>query len=90
MMASVKQKDTKPEMNVRSFLHKHGLRYRLHDNNLLGKPDCTEICMDRAEVTSIFCGHRHSSNMKWFQVCSEYALRGRKSDAGNAPDQQQP
>ena len=38
-MAAVKQKDTKPEMKVRSFLHRHGLRYRLHDNKLLGKPD---------------------------------------------------
>ena len=39
VMAAVKQKDTKPEMKVRSFLHKHGLRYRLHDNKLPGKPD---------------------------------------------------
>ena len=39
MMAAVKQKDTKPEMRVRSFLHKQGLRYRLHDNKLPGKPD---------------------------------------------------
>jgi hypothetical protein len=38
-MAAVKQKDTKPEMKVRSFLHRHGLRYRLHDNKLSGKPD---------------------------------------------------
>lgn len=38
-MAAVKQKDTKPEMKVRSFLHRHGLRYRLHDHKLLGKPD---------------------------------------------------
>jgi DNA mismatch endonuclease (patch repair protein) len=39
VMAAVKQKDTKPEMKVRSFLHKHGLRYRLHDIKLPGKPD---------------------------------------------------
>lgn len=39
VMAAVKQKDTKPEMKVRSFLHKNGLRYRLHDNKLPGKPD---------------------------------------------------
>jgi DNA mismatch endonuclease (patch repair protein) len=38
-MAAVKHKDTKPEMKVRSFLHRHGLRYRLHDNKLPGKPD---------------------------------------------------
>ncbi|HOO51940.1 MAG TPA: DNA mismatch endonuclease Vsr [Alphaproteobacteria bacterium] len=39
VMASVKQKDTKPEMKVRSFLHRCGLRYRLHDPRLPGKPD---------------------------------------------------
>ncbi len=30
VMASVRQRDTKPEKKVRSFLHKRGLRYRLH------------------------------------------------------------
>ena len=39
VMALVKQKDTRPEMTVRSFLHRRGLRYRLHDKRLPGKPD---------------------------------------------------
>lgn len=39
IMSLVKQKNTKPEMFVRSFLHRKGLRYRLHDNKLPGKPD---------------------------------------------------
>ena len=39
VMAAVKQKDTRPEIKVRSVLHKHGLRYRLHDKKLPGKPD---------------------------------------------------
>ena len=39
VMAAVKQKDTRPELYVRSLLHKHGLRYRLHDKRLSGKPD---------------------------------------------------
>jgi DNA mismatch endonuclease (patch repair protein) len=38
-MASIKSKDTKPEMLVRKFLHARGLRYRLHDKALPGKPD---------------------------------------------------
>ena len=38
-MASVRSKNTKPEITVRSFLHKCGLRYRLHDSKLPGKPD---------------------------------------------------
>jgi len=39
IMASVGQKDTKPELRVRSFLHRRGLRYRLHAKDLPGKPD---------------------------------------------------
>ncbi|MGE9805826.1 very short patch repair endonuclease, partial [Escherichia coli] len=39
VMASVKQKNTRPELKVRYFLHSQGLRYRLHDRFLPGKPD---------------------------------------------------
>lgn len=38
-MASVKAKDTKPEMRVRSKLHKMGYRFRLHDKSMPSKPD---------------------------------------------------
>ncbi|AOM80895.1 very short patch repair endonuclease [Pedobacter steynii] len=38
-MSKIKGKDTKPELLVRKFLHKHGLRYRLHVKDLPGKPD---------------------------------------------------
>ncbi|WP_186024241.1 very short patch repair endonuclease [Burkholderia gladioli] len=38
-MRAVKSKDTRPEMIVRRFLHAAGLRYRLHDGRLPGKPD---------------------------------------------------
>lgn len=38
-MSRIKGKDTKPEMRVRKFLYAHGYRYKLHDNNLPGKPD---------------------------------------------------
>lgn len=38
-MSQIKSKDTKPEMIVRRFLHSQGFRYRLHDENLPGKPD---------------------------------------------------
>ncbi|WP_151445804.1 very short patch repair endonuclease [Lacisediminimonas profundi] len=39
MMASIRGKDTAPEMTVRRFLHKKGFRYRLHDRSLPGSPD---------------------------------------------------
>lgn len=38
-MASIKGKNTRPEMAVRRYLHKTGFRYRLHKKDLPGKPD---------------------------------------------------
>jgi DNA mismatch endonuclease (patch repair protein) len=38
-MSRIKGKNTKPEMLVRSGLHARGLRYRLHDRLLPGRPD---------------------------------------------------
>lgn len=39
IMSSVGQKDTGPEMLLRTVLHGAGLRYRLHDRTLPGSPD---------------------------------------------------
>lgn len=38
-MAAIKGKNTKPEVRLRSLLHKEGFRFRLHDKKLPGKPD---------------------------------------------------
>lgn len=38
-MSRIKGKDTKPEILVRKFLFAKGLRYRLHDKKMPGKPD---------------------------------------------------
>lgn len=38
MMSGIRAKDTKPELVVRSYLHRSGLRFRLH-STLPGKPD---------------------------------------------------
>ena len=40
-MAAIKGKDTKPEMLVRRYLHAQGLRFRLHKQDLPGRPDIT-------------------------------------------------
>jgi len=39
MMSGIRGKDTKPELVVRRFLHARGLRFRLHDRRLPGRPD---------------------------------------------------
>lgn len=38
-MSRIKCKDTKPELAVRSLLHRMGYRFRLHKKDLPGKPD---------------------------------------------------
>lgn len=39
MMSGIRSKNTKPEMIVRSWLHSHGYRFRLHRKDLPGRPD---------------------------------------------------
>lgn len=38
-MAAVRSRDTKPEVQIRSLLHRLGFRFRLYDKSLPGKPD---------------------------------------------------
>ncbi|MPN56471.1 Very short patch repair protein [bioreactor metagenome] len=38
-MSMVRNKNTKPELVVRRFLHKNGFRFRLHRKDLPGHPD---------------------------------------------------
>jgi DNA mismatch endonuclease (patch repair protein) len=39
MMSGIRGENTKPELMIRSALHKRGFRYRLHVASLPGKPD---------------------------------------------------
>ena len=39
IMSYVRQRDTQPEMIVRTLLHRMGYRFRLHRKDLPGKPD---------------------------------------------------
>lgn len=38
-MSRIRGKDSQPELALRRVLHRLGLRYRLHDSRLPGKPD---------------------------------------------------
>ena len=38
-MSRIRDKNTRPEMIVRSIIHQMGFRYRLHQKDLPGKPD---------------------------------------------------
>ncbi|HEX7854736.1 MAG TPA: DNA mismatch endonuclease Vsr [Sphingobium sp.] len=58
-MSRIRGKDTKPEMILRSLLHKAGFRFRLHNKGLPGKPD---IVLPRYRTVIFVHGcfwHRH-------------------------------
>jgi DNA mismatch endonuclease (patch repair protein) len=64
IMSKISGKNTKPELIVRSLLHKHGYRFRLHRKDLPGKPD---ICLPRYKTVIFVHGcywHRHNNCKK--------------------------
>ena len=61
LMARVRSKDTKPELFVRSLVHRLGFRFRLHRADLPGKPD---IVLTRHKKIIFVHGcfwHRHGN-----------------------------
>ncbi len=66
-MSRIKGKNTKPELLVRKFLFANGLRYRLYDKKLPGKPD---IILPRFKTVIFVNGcfwHGHE-NCKYFVI----------------------
>lgn len=92
MMSGIRGKNTKPEMVVRRLLHRRGLRFRLHDSRLPGRPDIV-LPRYRAVIDVHGCfWHQHpdcrfaympTSNTKfWSEKLGENALRdGRNREA---------
>jgi len=58
-MSRIRGKNTKPELRLRSMLHRAGLRFRIHSASLPGKPD---IVLSRYKAVVFVNGcfwHRH-------------------------------
>ncbi len=68
MMAGIRGKNTKPELVIRSALHRRGLRFKLHDSLLPGKPD---LVLPKYNTVVFIHGcfwHRHEcQHFKWPQ-----------------------
>lgn len=59
MMSAIRGRNTRPELVVRSYLHRTGLRFRTHEDNLPGRPD---IVLPRYRAAVFVHGcfwHRH-------------------------------
>ena len=66
-MVAIKDRNTKPEMLARRFLHANGFRYKLNDKNLPGK---TDIVLPKYHTIIFINGcfwHGHK-NCKYFVV----------------------
>jgi DNA mismatch endonuclease (patch repair protein) len=59
-MSRVKGKDTKPELAVRSLVHRMGFRYRLHVRSLPGQPDMVFSSKKRVIFVHGCFWHRHT------------------------------
>ena len=68
IMSAIKSKNTRPELALRHELWKRGLRYRVNDKKLRGKPD---IVFSRARLV-VFCDGDYWHGHNW-------ALRGLRS-----------
>lgn len=91
MMAAIHGRNTKPELAVRRFLHRAGLRFRLNDRRLPGRPDLV-FPKYRAVVEVRGCfWHRHhgcqfaytpqSNRAFWTAKFAGNVARDRKNDA---------
>lgn len=65
IMSAIRSKNTKPELALRKALWKRGMRYRINDGRLPGKPD---IVFSRAKLV-VFCDGDYWHGHNW-------ALRG--------------
>lgn len=63
IMASVRQKDTGPEVRLRKALHKKGFRYRTHVPNLPGRPDL--VFPSRRKVILVHGCFWHGHACRW-------------------------
>jgi DNA mismatch endonuclease (patch repair protein) len=61
VMAAIKGKDTKPEIVVRSVLHKLGYRFSVHRKDLPGNPDIVLTKYNAAILVHGCFWHQHSS-----------------------------
>jgi DNA mismatch endonuclease (patch repair protein) len=73
MMSGIRSMNTKPELILRSSLHRAGFRFRLHDNKLPGKPDMV-FPRWRAVLLAHSCfWHGHDCHLfKWPKTREEF------------------
>jgi DNA mismatch endonuclease (patch repair protein) len=86
-MGRIKGRNTKPEVAVRSMLHRLGLRFRLHTRSLPGKPD---VVLARWRTVVFVHGcfwHRHDDCRFCYTPKSRLAFWTSKFDENTKRDE---
>lgn len=65
VMSQIRDRNTRPELIVRRYLHSRGLRYKLHEKRLPGKPDLAFISRKIAVFVHGCFWHAHSHCDTW-------------------------
>ena len=76
VMRAVKSRDTTPEMIVRRTVHAMGKRYRLHRNDLPGKPDLAFPRLRKIIFVNGCFWHGHEN-------CKDFSLPKTRTDWWN-------
>lgn len=87
MMAGIRHKDTLPERQVRSLLHRMGYRYRLHAKGIPGKPDIAFAARRQAIFVHGCFWHRHAGCRYAYTPKTRTDWWRAKLDANQARDQ---
>ena len=66
MMSGIKGKNTKPEVSIRKALHARGFRYRIHVNDLPGKPDL--VLPKYSAVVFVHGCFWHGHSCRYFKI----------------------
>lgn len=85
-MAKIKARDTKPEVFIRSLLHRSGFRFRVADAHVFGKPD---LYFSKKRVAVFVHGcywHRHTDCKYAYTPKSNIGFWQKKFDANVARD----
>jgi DNA mismatch endonuclease (patch repair protein) len=61
MMSGIRGKNTRPEIRVRSLLHREGLRFRLGSKKLIGRPDIVLPAWNSVVFVHGCFWHRHAN-----------------------------
>lgn len=66
MMSGIRGKNTKPELAIRSALHRRGFRFRLHRRDLPGKPDLVFTRLNAVRFVHGCFWHGHDCHLfRW-------------------------